>query len=138
MIRGLIYDGATGEVLRAITCAAADLAANLPEGAAFWEGESDGAGVWFKDGAPVALPPCPERGLSFDPALWAWVDRRSGAELAALARAKRDALLAGCDWTQAPDAPVDRAAWAAYRQALRDIPTQSGWPARIIWPARPA
>jgi len=34
----------------------------------------------------------------------------------------RDRLLAESDWTQLPDAPVDRAAWAKYRQALRDFP----------------
>jgi hypothetical protein len=35
----------------------------------------------------------------------------------------RDRLLAESDWTQLPDAPVDRQAWADYRQALRDLPT---------------
>ena len=37
-------------------------------------------------------------------------------------RAHRDRLLVASDWTQLPDAPVDRAAWATYRQALRDFP----------------
>lgn len=37
-------------------------------------------------------------------------------------RIHRDRLLAESDWTQTVDAPVDRAAWAAYRQALRDFP----------------
>lgn len=37
-------------------------------------------------------------------------------------RIHRDRLLAECDWTQVADAPVDKAAWAAYRQALRDFP----------------
>jgi len=37
-------------------------------------------------------------------------------------RIQRDRLLAASDWTQTADAPVDRAAWAAYRQALRDFP----------------
>ena len=37
-------------------------------------------------------------------------------------RFHRDALLAASDWTQVADAPVDKAAWAAYRQALRDFP----------------
>ena len=41
-------------------------------------------------------------------------------------RAQRNALLAECDWTQVADAPVDDLAWAAYRQALRDIPDQVG------------
>lgn len=37
-------------------------------------------------------------------------------------RIHRDRLLAECDWTQVADAPVNKAAWAAYRQALRDFP----------------
>lgn len=37
-------------------------------------------------------------------------------------RVQRDRLLAESDWTQTADAPVDKAAWAAYRQALRDFP----------------
>lgn len=38
------------------------------------------------------------------------------------ARYWRNRLLAESDWTQTADAPVDKAAWAAYRQALRDFP----------------
>ena len=37
-------------------------------------------------------------------------------------RLHRDRLLKESDWTQLPDAPVDREAWATYRQALRDFP----------------
>lgn len=37
-------------------------------------------------------------------------------------RIHRDRLLAASDWTQTADAPVNKAAWAAYRQALRDFP----------------
>lgn len=37
-------------------------------------------------------------------------------------RIHRDARLAASDWTQTADAPVDKAAWAAYRQTLRDFP----------------
>jgi hypothetical protein len=34
----------------------------------------------------------------------------------------RNGLLTASDWTQLPDAPCDREAWATYRQALRDFP----------------
>ena len=37
-------------------------------------------------------------------------------------RHHRDRLLVESDWTQVADAPVDRQAWATYRQALRDFP----------------
>ena len=37
-------------------------------------------------------------------------------------REVRNGLLMDSDWTQVADAPVDRQAWATYRQALRDFP----------------
>lgn len=61
------------------------------------------------------------------------------AEIAAQeARQQRDRLLAASDWTQVSDAPVDQAAWATYRQALRDVPQQAGFPDNITWPEVPA
>jgi len=52
-------------------------------------------------------------------------------------RLKRDRLLSASDWTQVADAPVDQAAWATYRQALRDIPDQVGFPENVTWPTKP-
>ena len=54
-----------------------------------------------------------------------------------LAREQRDLLLQQSDWTQVPDAPVNATSWATYRQALRDVPTQSGFPSSVNWPTRP-
>lgn len=51
-------------------------------------------------------------------------------------RAERNEKLAECDWTQLPDAPVDSAAWATYRQELRDITLQPD-PFNIVWPTPP-
>lgn len=53
-------------------------------------------------------------------------------------RANRDARLRSSDWTQFGDAAVDTAAWAAYRQALRDVPDQPGFPFDVTWPEPPA
>ncbi len=55
-------------------------------------------------------------------------------------RAQRDAMLAACDWTQGADSPLDvvtKAAWAAYRTALRNVPQQAGFPVAINWPTQP-
>lgn len=55
-------------------------------------------------------------------------------------RSDRDMKLAKCDWTQMPDSPLnatDRAAWAAYRQELRDLPEQTEDPANPVWPSEP-
>ena len=46
-------------------------------------------------------------------------------------------LLFGSDWTQLADASADAAAWATYRQSLRDISTQAGFPFDITWPTVP-
>jgi len=53
------------------------------------------------------------------------------------ARQQRNDLLSSCDWTQLTDAPVDASPWASYRQALRDITTQAGFPWDITWPEAP-
>ena len=52
-------------------------------------------------------------------------------------RTERNALLAASDWTQVADAPVDQSAWASYRQALRDVTGQAGFPWEIVWPTQP-
>jgi len=52
-------------------------------------------------------------------------------------RAERNAKLAASDWTQVADAPVDKAAWATYRQALRDISSQAGFPWVVDLPTIP-
>ena len=59
------------------------------------------------------------------------------AQQAESVRSTRDARLAETDWTQVADAPVDKAVWATYRQALRDVPSQAGFPWDITWPAKP-
>ena len=59
------------------------------------------------------------------------------AEQAKSVRATRDAKLAETDWTQVADAPVDKTVWATYRQALRDITTQTGFPWTVTYPEKP-
>lgn len=49
----------------------------------------------------------------------------------------RDGELARTDWTQVADAPVDQAAWAIYRQALRDLPASNSDPRKITLPVAP-
>ena len=55
-------------------------------------------------------------------------------------RAMRAVLLRATDWTQAADSPLSqehRTAWAAYRQALRDLPQTYSGQGRIPWPTAP-
>lgn len=55
-------------------------------------------------------------------------------------RAKRDQLIKDSDWTMIPGATVDQAAWAEYRQVLRDLPQTfaASGPESVIWPTAPS
>jgi kynurenine formamidase len=81
------------------------------------DGDIGGIG-WLWDGENLT-PPAPDT-----EAQWAVI------------RTERNKLLVDSDWTQLPDAPVDAAVWATYRQELRDITTQAD-PFAIVWPESP-
>jgi len=59
------------------------------------------------------------------------------AEQAKSVRNSRTQMLKDCDWTQLADSTADKQAWAAYRQALRDITSQVGFPWTVQWPEQP-
>jgi hypothetical protein len=50
----------------------------------------------------------------------------------------RNAELSACDWTQLADSNANKAAWATYRQALRDLPASNKDPKKIVFPTRPS
>ena len=91
-----------------------------------WVVSGDGTIDWYEDG------PEPSRD-ELDAAWPAIRDALAWDEV----RVERDRLLAACDWTQVADAPVDAAAWAAYRQALRDIPQDFASADDVVWPEAP-
>ena len=65
---------------------------------------------------------------------------KTDEEYAAEARAKRNTLVAETDYLAMPDYPLPeekRQAVLAYRQALRDVPEQEGFPRQIDWPEKP-
>jgi hypothetical protein len=58
------------------------------------------------------------------------------ASLASAVRSQRDRLLVETDWMALSDVTLT-ADWAAYRQALRDVTAQAGFPHTVIWPSKP-
>jgi len=94
----------------------------------------------------ASVPTVDERVYSITPSVqqidgvWTqtWkVEKLPEEHAAANVRAERDRLLMRCDWTQVVDATVDKAAWLVYRQALRDITAQDGFPWEVTWPEKP-
>lgn len=102
------------------------------EAVAEWIGETDKVppaydnqveGCFFKAGAWVLVASAPDV-----------------VKLAEEARALRNSLIAQSDWTVLADAPLSAAqktAWAAYRQSLRDVTAQAGFPVDVVWPVKP-
>ncbi len=60
------------------------------------------------------------------------------SKAAASVRATRSTKLTESDWTQVADSTADKAAWATYRTALRDLPKASGFPHTMTWPTEPS
>ena len=73
-------------------------------------------------------------GDAMEAAYAASADTRKAAEI----RTERNTKLAATDWTQAADVPQSvKDSYTPYRQALRDLPTQTGFPNEIVWPVAP-
>lgn len=113
------YDAETGDIILNFITSEKDLELNKP----FIEG-------WFKKEEYIIVNGLPQE-LNIEP-----VEQTEKYALAVL-RSERTALLSASDWTQVPDAPVDQAAWATYRQQLRDLPENTEDPANPTWPSIP-
>jgi hypothetical protein len=88
----------------------------------------------------TSVEPYIENGVVFDVIVEAKTQDELDAEKTQKAnevRYKRNMLLTQSDWTQLADAPVDNLAWAVYRQSLRDITLQAGFPFDVIFPVIP-
>jgi len=102
-------------------------------------GVSDGATIEGKQGDYV-VDPQPSRLVRNLLRELATRPSPDGDRMAYL-RHVRDLLMGLTDWTQATDSPLtaeQRAAWATYRQSLRDLPSVYGGDGPIPWPVAPA
>jgi len=66
----------------------------------------------------------------------AWADGAND-RAAAQVREERDAKLSACDWRASSDVTMSDE-WRTYRQLLRDVPTQAGFPNSVTWPTEPS
>jgi len=124
MIAISIYDTSSGKILRRAMIAPQMVDANISEGEGWIEGFYDPAIFVVKNGQAQGVESAE---LEAAEVSQAWIALRMA----------RDSRLAASDWTQAPDAPVDREAWATYRQALRDLPANTTDPRDVAWPEEP-
>ncbi len=134
-----IYHRASGAIERVVQCPADALALQFNSSThGCVDGAFDDTAFYVEAGVPIAMPPRPSEHHVFDYTTKQWVDPRTQETEWPLVRAQRNRLLQASDWTQLPDVPLaTKEAWAAYRQALRDI-TEQADPFNIVWPALPA
>ena len=94
---------------------------------------------YYFDTPEGKIPFTPEQEAQRDAEIAAWeagASERKEEEI----RQKRNELLKETDWTQTLDSPFDadgKLAWSLYRETLRMIPQQDGFPENVTWPPKP-
>jgi hypothetical protein len=120
-----IYEKTTGKITRIMSCFEDEVEGSLEDNEAALVKEGDITGKMVSEGVLTDIP---------EDQLVAEAIKKAWREL----RLSRRRLLNNSDWTQVPDAPVDSAAWAVYRQQLRDLPANTTDPRNVVWPEPPS
>lgn len=131
-----IYSEINGQIIRIVQTD--NIESQLQDNESYLDGSIDDSAYYIQNGVPVAIPPKPDQYSVFDYTTKQWVQNEKIA-IASVSQ-KRQKLLYLSDWTQIPNNPlttVQQEAWATYRQELRDIPQQSGYPFNVVWPVAP-
>ena len=124
-----IYSLATGDILRIISAPVEILMMNLASTEGYVEGRGDSNTQMVVDGQLVSKP---ESVLA----------AADAARVLSSALMQRQSLLIASDWTDTLSARERLGEalyqqWQTYRQALRDVTSQPGFPADIVWPTAP-
>lgn len=129
-----VYKNNTGQIVRCGSTIG-DIYIQAQTGETVVEGYYSSNEYYFQNNVPKKIPSKPSDFHFFDYEKLEWVFNKENAFFTI--RQKRDKLLYESDWTQLPDAPTkNKEAWAAYRQALRDVTLQPD-PVKIDWPTKP-
>lgn len=122
-----------GQIVKTGSCLDHDI---LNQGENVIAGIANDITQYIQDRQIVDMPPKLGDFYIFDYQTKQWVPDPTEADNAA--RMQRNSLLQASDWTQLPDVELEKKqAWATYRQALRDITSQEGYPFNVIWPTKP-
>ena len=132
-----IYNTTTGQIIQSGFCLDVSIQI-IPDGCALLEIESDPLNQYIDNGQLINIPIRLSFEHEFDYSSKSWV-----LDINLLKQNivnQRNNLLFKSDWTQLPNSPLNQqkqGQWATYRQSLRDIPAQSGYPTNVTWPTAP-
>jgi hypothetical protein len=112
----------------------------MTSGYSYIEEKSDPQHQYVNNNQIIDLPEKPAEGYDFDYDSKSWMPNYGFLDV--IAKNKRALLLADSDWTDTVSAKLRLGdalylEWQTYRQALRDITSQSGYPFNVVWPTPP-
>lgn len=133
-----IYNIISGRISRSIDTDS-DISIQLGPNEDYVDGNYSGNSNYIDSNKQViAIPESPGEFYLFDFDTKQWIPNEPKA--VSSVQMKRQKLLINSDWTQIPNGPLtaaQQAAWANYRQRLRDVTAQSGYPFNVLWPIPP-
>jgi hypothetical protein len=133
-----IYEAQTGKILRFCNCPENNIADQLLLGEDYIVGQTESFLYYISNKKAFPMPPKPDGIYDFDYLTKQWVKNEFTQKFNI--QIQRNQLLQQSDWTQIPNNPLtpeQQEAWAVYRQELRDVTSQSGYPFNVIWPTPP-
>lgn len=144
----IAYNTITGEISSNVVAENADTLSPIADNFTYLEvPEPVDNGKYYLDPQslqPVAYPDKPDPSYTWNGATKTWEDLRTQEQKSIVANIKakqeRDKLLTSTDWVVIKaleqGTPVSES-WSTYRQQLRDITLQPGYPLTITWPTPP-
>lgn len=138
MICLLIYKKDTGDVVAIKTAIEDDRVDTPTHGSLIADVDPAATDYFVRNGVIVNRPSRPSRFHQWSGS--AWLEDADGASIRV--RQKRDTLLAQSDWSDLSSAPSRLGGqryqqWQKYRQELRDLTKQPGFPLNVVWPVAP-
>lgn len=139
----VVYDPSNGRIIRFGEAPESQISTIIGSDESWLEADCGvGMRVDINSMQLVSMGDPPSLYHQFDYEIMEWSDVRTAQEIfvsaEAAVRERRSELLKQSDWTQLPDVPLaTREAWATYRQILRDITEQEGYPHTVTWPVEP-
>lgn len=131
------YDSSNGQIITSVRGDIEYLDLSEYEQYPYIDGFGDSSKQYVDAGLLCDMPPKPNPDSVFNFNEKKWEDPSIDV-IETKVKIQRDAALLACDWTQLPDVPLaNKQAWAVYRQELRDITKQSGYPFNVVWPNQP-
>ena len=134
-----IYSKSDGQIVKNVSCPNSEIIYQFDKNTCnVIEGNYSEEFFYFENDQPTQKPPKPDGFYEFDINTKQWVLSSDLAKSFVLP--KRMYILLNSDWTQLPNCPLTpekQQEWAQYRQQIRDITTQSGYPFNVDWPVQP-